>query len=80
MYGVQAMNIGGATEFYKELAEQTGGAYVRFTNFSVISDMFMAGTNKTLEFPFQLKHLNFLFSSFDLMGGLDAQGIHFFAY
>ena len=53
MYGVQAMNIGGAAEFYKELAEQTGGAYVRFTNFSVISDMFMAGTNKTLEFPLQ---------------------------
>ena len=47
------MNIGGATEFYKELAEQTGGAYVRFTNFSIISDMFMAGTNITLELPLQ---------------------------
>ena len=30
----------GATEFYKELADQTGGAYVKFSNFSVITDMF----------------------------------------
>ncbi len=43
VYGVQAMNDGSATNFYRELAERTGGAYVKFTAFSVIADMFMAG-------------------------------------
>ncbi len=47
VYGIQAQNIGGAEDFYKELAEQTGGAYVKFTNFNIISDMFMAGQSIT---------------------------------
>ena len=43
VYGVQAQNHSTPEPFYRELAEVSGGAYVNFSNFNVICDMFLAG-------------------------------------
>ena len=43
VYGVQAQNVCGSTPFYQEVSDRSGGAYVNFKNFSIISDMFLAG-------------------------------------
>ncbi|XP_067949035.1 uncharacterized protein [Watersipora subatra] len=42
VYGVQAKPDISVTPFYKELADRTNGAYVTFSNFSLIKDMFLA--------------------------------------
>ena len=46
VYGVQAYNNDNATPFYRELADRTNGAYVKFSNFALIRDMFLAGKPK----------------------------------
>jgi len=43
IYGVQAYSNVGAAPFYKELADRTNGGYLKFDNFSLIKDMFLAG-------------------------------------
>ena len=44
VYGVQAGSCDvNSHAFYKELADRTNGAYVKFSNFSLIQDMFLAG-------------------------------------
>eukprot|EP01105_Mastigella_eilhardi_P002248 TRINITY_DN1271_c1_g1_i1.p1 TRINITY_DN1271_c1_g1~~TRINITY_DN1271_c1_g1_i1.p1 ORF type:complete len:696 (-),score=193.35 TRINITY_DN1271_c1_g1_i1:77-2164(-) len=42
IYGVQAMSITNARPFYEELARLTGGVYLTFSNFALITDMFLA--------------------------------------
>eukprot|EP00117_Sycon_ciliatum_P017077 scpid37354/ scgid5201/ Polyubiquitin; Ubiquitin; Ubiquitin-related len=42
VYGVQALNQTQSIPFYKELARVTGGKYLKFANFSLITDMFLA--------------------------------------
>ncbi|XP_064635524.1 uncharacterized protein LOC135492811 [Lineus longissimus] len=42
VYGVQALNNDSSTLFYEELADRTGGAHLRFQQFSLITDMFLA--------------------------------------
>ncbi|ELU05406.1 hypothetical protein CAPTEDRAFT_205460 [Capitella teleta] len=42
VYGIQALNNSSAKPFYQEIARRTGGAYVSFKNFSVITEMFLA--------------------------------------
>ncbi|XP_070566338.1 uncharacterized protein [Ptychodera flava] len=42
VYGVKAQNNSYSTPFYEEIADQTGGAYIQFKHFSVITDMFLA--------------------------------------
>ncbi|XP_071966071.1 uncharacterized protein [Antedon mediterranea] len=42
VYGVQAMHNTGSNLFYEELAEKTSGTYLKFTQFSYITDMFLA--------------------------------------
>ncbi|CAH1788714.1 unnamed protein product [Owenia fusiformis] len=42
VYGVQALNVSESTPFYEELAERSGGAYINFSNFGIITDMFLA--------------------------------------
>ncbi len=42
VYGVQALNRGHATQFYRELAEQSGGFHVNLDQFSYITDLFLA--------------------------------------
>ncbi|XP_067949990.1 uncharacterized protein [Watersipora subatra] len=42
VYGVQARSDRAVTSFYKELADRTNGAYVTFSNISLIKDMFLA--------------------------------------
>ena len=51
MYGVRAQNMKESTPFYEELAERSGGAYITFKNFGVITDVFLAG--KTILFYFK---------------------------
>jgi hypothetical protein len=43
VYGVQAQGHVDMEPFYRELAEVSGGAHVKFGNFDVICDMFLAG-------------------------------------
>ncbi|XP_077978997.1 uncharacterized protein LOC144434420 [Glandiceps talaboti] len=42
VYGVKAQHNSSSTPFYQEIAEQTGGAYIQFKHFSLITDMFLA--------------------------------------
>eukprot|EP00918_Siedleckia_nematoides_P075598 GHVU01165490.1.p1 GENE.GHVU01165490.1~~GHVU01165490.1.p1 ORF type:complete len:495 (+),score=68.54 GHVU01165490.1:193-1677(+) len=42
VYGVQAHGSQTSADFYKELADRSGGAYIQFSNFSIIQDMFFA--------------------------------------
>ncbi|XP_033099059.1 uncharacterized protein LOC117102761 [Anneissia japonica] len=42
VYGVQAMHGSTSNLFYEELAERTAGTYLKFTQFSYITDMFLA--------------------------------------
>ncbi|XP_013380967.1 uncharacterized protein LOC106152040 isoform X1 [Lingula anatina] len=42
VYGVQAMNNTDVKDFYQELAEKSGGAYITFQQFGLITDMFLA--------------------------------------
>lgn len=42
------MNNHDATYFYREIAERSGGAYVKLNNFAVITEMFLAGKWITL--------------------------------
>eukprot|EP00009_Paramoeba_aestuarina_P009245 CAMPEP_0201522374 /NCGR_PEP_ID=MMETSP0161_2-20130828/17150_1 /ASSEMBLY_ACC=CAM_ASM_000251 /TAXON_ID=180227 /ORGANISM="Neoparamoeba aestuarina, Strain SoJaBio B1-5/56/2" /LENGTH=472 /DNA_ID=CAMNT_0047921197 /DNA_START=75 /DNA_END=1490 /DNA_ORIENTATION=+ len=41
VYGVQALHTG-ATPFYQRLAERSGGLHIRFNNFHLITEMFLA--------------------------------------
>ena len=42
VYGVRADHGTHSVEFYKELANRTGGAYITFSNFAIIAEMFLA--------------------------------------
>lgn len=53
MYGVQALDQRDAVPFYQELAEASGGRYLRLRHFDVIVDMFLAG-----KFPFTISSRN----------------------
>jgi hypothetical protein len=41
-YGVHAMDREPSGEFYREIARRTGSMYVKFNNFQLITDMFLA--------------------------------------
>ena len=43
MYGVRALNSRTSTAFYQMMSERTNGAYIEFSNFNIISEMFLAG-------------------------------------
>jgi hypothetical protein len=43
VYGIHAMNNARSRPFYQEIARRTGGCYVQFKNFAVITEMFLAG-------------------------------------
>ena len=43
VYGVRALTSSHAQPFYEEIAERSGGAYIAFTNFTIITEMFLAG-------------------------------------
>ena len=40
---MQAFTHRESEPFYREMSEYTGGAYVNFNHFDVITDMFLAG-------------------------------------
>jgi small GTP-binding protein len=42
IYGVHAMHNTEYRDFYEEMARRTGGLYINFSNFSLITDMFLA--------------------------------------
>ena len=42
VYGVQALNRGYATLFYKEIAEKSGGFHITLDQFAYITDLFLA--------------------------------------
>eukprot|EP00211_Chloroparvula_japonica_P002456 CAMPEP_0119126338 /NCGR_PEP_ID=MMETSP1310-20130426/5302_1 /TAXON_ID=464262 /ORGANISM="Genus nov. species nov., Strain RCC2339" /LENGTH=484 /DNA_ID=CAMNT_0007116491 /DNA_START=175 /DNA_END=1626 /DNA_ORIENTATION=+ len=42
VYGVQASSNSSATPFYARIAERTGGFYLQFSNFSLMTKMFLA--------------------------------------
>lgn len=42
VHGVQAMNSPSSTEFYRTLAEKTGGAHVRLAQFNEVTEMMIA--------------------------------------
>ncbi|KAI8774440.1 VWA domain-containing protein [Biomphalaria glabrata] len=43
VYGVQAGNDSESKHFYQELAEVSGGCYLKLDHIDVITDMFLAG-------------------------------------
>jgi hypothetical protein len=43
VYGVRALNAHQSQYFYEELAEASGGHYLKLGHFDVITDMFLAG-------------------------------------
>ena len=56
VYGVQAYNNDNATPFYRELADRTNGAYVKFSHFALIRDMFLAGKPKQCQIQYVLNN------------------------
>lgn len=42
VYGVHAGNKSVSQKFYKELADRSNGAYIKFSNFKLIQEMFLA--------------------------------------
>ena len=43
VYGVQAYENGESIPFYRELADKSGGFYLKLSHFDLITDMFLAG-------------------------------------